>query len=181
MKQTKENKNKKTEISEKEKKVKWLYKYSDDLANFFGGLLVLSVGTILFILFSLHFERIQGNYQIGIFIALILILAITAYGLMIHFARKVPVVESIDETKIHEGATYIVSDWSLKTLIAAGVGEDIILFLKDLRSKENNKDLKMTLPSNNPDDWLTQLTSSLGKTRVKEYKETILKYTRREN
>lgn len=163
----------------------WLYKYSDDLSNFFGGLFCLSIGYILFAgiiyVLNVYLEWAFTLPKFWVFPELsiiALIASIISLWAIFHFAHQ-----EQKEIKISNQKTYyLISEWSLKTLATAGVSEDIVEFLDELRKSEIavEKELKMTLPSEDPDIWLNKLKSALGTARVTEHEDKILKYTRRE-
>jgi hypothetical protein len=156
-----------------------LDKYADELANLFGSLFVLSAGSIIFAIITLF---LQGEWKLPVSYFWILIIASAVIGsialkFMFYFAKKVPVLIDEAKTEKHKNVVYVISKYSLDTLIAAGVGNDITDFLQ-LESRE--KELKMSIPlkpESDEVDWLNDLRDKFGEARVLEFEETLLKYT----
>jgi hypothetical protein len=106
---------------------------------------------------------------------------------MFYFAKKVPDFIGKEENKKHQDVFYEISEHSLKTLTAAGVGKDITDDLEEtrkvyLKDNPNKKVLKMSIPIKPEEgefDWLIDLKNKFGEARVAEFEESLLKYTRR--
>jgi hypothetical protein len=178
----------------------WLEKldeYADDLANMFGGILVMSVGYIALIIFTdiLNSEQTDWKWTVSIILSSIAIGGIS-FWLMIHFAKK----NYQEEVDIDESTQYIISGWRIGTLKAAGVPEDLIYCLinilkNDLENKSSSgqnltitvDNLIIELKKNKSmielkkNALITELELKLGKTRVEEFKQVILKYTRQDD
>ena len=155
----------------------WLYKYSDDLANFFGSILVLCVGLLIFFGIASPFDS-----NLNLYLAAIVLIGIFAYFLMMHFSLKVPMIAEYNVNHKHKNMEYIITSRRLDTLAAAGVAEDIIKCLNDSleKVKTEEKILKMTITPESENSWLKALKDELGESRISEYEESILKYTSRE-
>lgn len=79
---------------------------------------------------------------------------------------------------------FVLSEWSLKTLKAAGLPADIGDCLSELleRAKEfsaSTVELTAYDRERKPDTWIAELESILGRPRVAEYEEMLFKYTAR--
>lgn len=158
----------------------WLYKYSDDLANFFGGILVLCFGLLIF--FGITLGSNLFDLKIVLSLSAIVFVGIASYFLMMHFSYKAPEIEKYNKNLVHQNVEYIITPRRLDTLVAAGVAEDVINCLKELLEKidSGEKRLTMTIPPQNDDCWLKTLKEELGESRIAEYEDSILKYTRKE-
>ena len=151
-----------------------LDKHADDLANFSGGLFVLSLGCIGFALIAYLFEsyyegfKLVSRYLIYINLGSLVMMGISLW-LTLYCADR----QSRKEYR------YVLNFWSIETLRTAGVGNDIIKFLEILLKASKEDEIEMTIPSDSTDNWLNVLEANLGATRVEEFRPLILKYTRR--
>lgn len=166
-------------------KVEWLYKYSDDLANFFGGLFVLCIACILLSIFITVSDNagkenndVENLWTIMI-ISLSIVVAVISLPLTIYFARQAPVFEKHLKEKADKDSIYVISKWKLKTLNAAGVPDDMVEYLTKFLEKSKQKEIQTRISDDSPGNWLISLKTDLGETRVNESLDTILKYTRR--
>lgn len=162
-------------------KIEWLDKYADNLADVFGSTLVLSIGSILFAVIC-YFQKGEWQLPKDYFWYVITGSALTgliSLGLMYYFAYRAPEFEKREKSKPHPDVIYVISEYSIETLTALGVGDDIIKYLNKMRGVG---ELKMSIPldpEENEFDWLEELKSKFGETRVGDFEETLLKYTRR--
>lgn len=168
---------------------KYLENHADFLANSFGVLFVLAIGAIIFALsINILDSLYEWEWQFQFFWLIIIISAVTgvlSLILLFYFSWQVSGFEKRESELEYKDAKYIISKWSLKTLRAAGVGRDIIIYLTEeiLQKSTSPEDLELTITDMTalPDDsWLAKLRNDLGSTRVEEFEKTILKYTRRE-
>jgi hypothetical protein len=133
---------------------------------------VLAIGGFIFVIIAsiVSYGFMETYLVLGVlFFAAILFLWLVKY-----FSQKA-LVPSRD--------IYVISDWSMKTLIAAGIPEDITLCLKGLRKhgRQRPKELRMKIDAKSSDNWLEKLKAELGETRVSEFEAALLKYTRRKD
>lgn len=162
------------------------YKYSDALANLFGATLVLSFGFLIFAIFVTLLEAYIDwkwtTLYVGEFVlASAIIMAVSAM-LMFYFAKRVPTFDRHSIRMQHKDVKYVLSKWSIETLKAAGVAEDIIEFLQSLVRQNKTEDeltLKMYPKEYPMDNWMVKLKNELGDERVNEFEGAIFKYTRR--
>lgn len=112
----------------------------------------------------------------------IIFVGIAAYFLMMHFSYKAPEIENYNKNIVHKNVEYIITPRRLDTLAAAGVAEDVINCLKELLEKieSGEKRLIMTIPPQDDDCWMKTLKDELGDSRIAEFEDSILKYTRKE-
>lgn len=167
------------------------------MANFFGGILVLCFGLLIF--FGISLRKNITDETFLIIIGIIIFVGIVSYFLMMHFSYKVPEIKKFLEeesikTKYPDGE-FVINEDRLETLKAAGVADDVInclkKFITELQSEKkqtevgkNNlakkkKELTMTLVPKSEESWLDNLIDNLGVTRVNEFEESLLKYTYR--
>lgn len=165
------------------KKWIWLYKYSNDWANFFGGILVLCIGLIIF--FSITLWNDLLHYKIQLFLLSIIICGMFSYFFMMHFAYKIPEIERISKEWLfeenHKDKVYLINIDRIETLKAAGVPSDILNCLNKLLNNPQNteKQLKMTLSPESEENWYKDLRDILGDARVEEFENLIFKYTQK--
>lgn len=181
------------------RKIEWFDKYADNLADAFGSIFVLSIGSILFAIIC-YFQNWEWQLPKEYFWHVII--ASAAIGLisivfMFCFAKwSVPRFEKKKKAEPHKGMIYEISQYSIETLTAAGVGVDLTGYLKK-RLEEEEEKVPKTLNPPQPDkekvlkmsipvkkelgeiNWLGELKDNFGKVRVEEFEESLLKYTRR--
>lgn len=172
----------------------WLKKtdiYADDLADMFGGILVISVGAAFVALIGFTYHYVAIGWTIGIILSAIVV-GVFSLWLMVYFAKKV----YREEECIDKNPQYVISGWRISTLKAAGVPEDLIYCLINILAENSvNKPAANQKLSDVIDDAIIELKSSdskkqftrkevvsklkekVGKTRVDEFKEVILRYT----
>jgi hypothetical protein len=156
-------------------------KYADNLADMFGSIFVLSMGSIIFAIIS-YFQKGEWKLLEGYFWQVIIasaVIGLLSLGLMFYFAKRVPVFMKKEKAQTHQNVNYVISKYSYETLIAAGVGKDITDHLKLMRGEN---ELIMSIPFQSAPgeiDWLGDLKSKFGETRVADFEEDLLKYTRR--
>lgn len=80
---------------------------------------------------------------------------------------------------------YVLSEWSLKTLTAAGLPPDLGECLNDIWERAKTPaslkpELIVDTRDRKPGTWVADLEATLGKPRVKEYEEMLFKYTERD-
>ena len=160
--------------------MEWVYKFSDDLANFFGGLFVLFFGLIIFVIvvnaIDYYPKWKAGNpWILAGFIALALVGAFLSLQAMFHFARQFD-----DESQNQaDDFVYRLNDFSLETLRTIGVGRDVVKSLKAQLEKSSSSQLDMTLSPDASHGWLDELEKDIGTARLEECREIVLRYTRR--
>lgn len=158
----------------------WINKFSDDLANFFGGLFVLLLGFVAFVVFvnAIDFYpkwKIQSPWILATFIGLALVGALLSLRAMFHFARQFDDFNQDEE----DDFVYRLNDCSLETLKAIGIGRDVVKSLAAQLKNSGGDEIEMTLLPATPNSWLDELKKDLGEARVEECQAIILKYTRR--
>jgi len=116
-----------------------------------------------------------------LFYALVVILSLSFLGFCF-FAWQAARGEEIMAGQ----ATYVLSEWSLKTLNASGLPADLAECLEEIlgRAKKESPP-KTELPAFGrerlPGTWVSDLEAALGKSRVAEFEEMLFKYTARES
>ena len=155
-------------------------KYADDLANLFGGLTVLSSSFLLILVIvnvTDFFSRwkISTPWMLTVLIAASGAVSAAAFGAMLYFAKRFD--QNGRETE--EEIVYRITAPTLETLKATGVGLDVVKALRQQLDASPQKVLEMSLSPASPDNWLANLKSDLGDTRVAEFEPLILKYSRR--
>lgn len=181
--------NSNSEKSARQQIVEWIYKFSDDLANLFGGLFVFLIGLIVFVIVvsatdfypqpknnnSVFWTIINNSLSSTILIVAALISALFSLWAMFHFARQL----EKSNRGMEEEAVYRLNDYSLETLRTIGIGRDVLKSLKAQLEKSGG-DIDMTLSPETPNSWLDNLKKDIGEARVEECQLTILRYTRRQ-
>lgn len=164
----------------------WINKYAGWIAFFSALLLIISLVIVGYILFAILLTDNPSQFSYRSVLFVLAVLSIPLLLLMAYSSQKAQnseLSETIADSE--ENADYIISAWSIETLRAAGVPRDLIKCLKDIcdNAAESSPPTQLSIKNprfdSTPDSWLKKLEENLGETRVDEFIEIILKYTRR--
>lgn len=166
-----------TVVSSKKTQESWLENNADEISKICAVIPFLSLGILTIIFLTNGFSSYAGL----VFAAIAVIALIISIILL--FKSSKTIAETDRES--HANTRYVISYWSIETLKAVGVPEDLTNGLKEiLRESETFSPLGEVVVKNlsddSPDNWLEKLKKRYGETRVDEFSEVIMKYTRRE-
>lgn len=152
-------------------------KHADKIASISAVIPFLSLAAIAGVILTVGLSSIPGviisTAAIGSLILALILLFYSSSAI------------AAEEKNITENTRYVISYWSIETLKASGVPEDLIKTLKEILLEPEtispSKEISIKDPSDDsPHNWLKKLKERHGEIRVKEFSEVILKYTRRD-
>ena len=170
--------NKPVSVNAKRPRAGWQYKFGSELANLFGGFMVIAIGFLFLVIIS----PIFGLGRFGGF-TMYYLLGASAIGGFISFLLMLFFIEKAEEMKTYDlkKSGYVINKWRIYTMSTAGMPEDIISGLKRILKKKervgDNPELLMQRPFKE-NAWLYQLGDLLGEARVIEYEDQLLKHTK---